>query len=241
MIATMVTGVVMVALEPSRLPSLPQPPETSALGRGTSVIQVSVAMHVPYRDAPRSILSVLHRLALNAQTESREGIQDLVSDAAMELLRRKSSVVSACAASKHFQRREHALREYGLWSARERSKFEQETDANYGGNKKLSSSFPLSDGSTLMSESAAAEKREVVVRPTLAVVTLLLAIDGDKTRPPAEIRSLESIEDALQKIVVDAKTGSCLRSAEVLWTPSGSDETLTALDVTVDYPQLRPV
>jgi uncharacterized membrane protein len=230
---------VMVAVvEPARLPKLLPVAETSALGRGTSVIQVTVAMHVPQRHDPKSILSVLRRMASTATTDSREGVQDLVSAVAMELLRRKSSIVSAYAASKHYKRRDHALREYGFWSARERSNFEQETITNFGGNKRAASWVLEEDGPSPRSEAKGGGGGGTTT--TLAVVTLLLAIDGDVTRP-RPIRSLASVEDALGKITVDATTDACLRSAEILWTPSDPSETLTTVDVMVDYPQLRPL
>lgn len=52
---------------------------TSALGSGTSVLQVTVAMEVSDRDDRNSILSVLNGLANTARTDSRVGIQNLTS------------------------------------------------------------------------------------------------------------------------------------------------------------------
>jgi Protein of unknown function (DUF1517) len=240
LIGTMVTGVFVLAHEPGRLAKLLPAAETSALGKGTSVIQVTVAMHVPQRHDSTSILSVLRRMASTAKTDSREGVQELVSAVAMELLRRKSSIVSAHAASKHFKKRDHALREYGFWSARERSNFEQETITNYGGKKRAAAWVSEEDGPRPRLEAKGGESKRTTTTTTLAVVTLLLAIDGDVTRP-RPIRSLASVEDALGRITVDAPTDACLRSAEILWTPSEPSETLTTVDVVVDYPQLRPV
>merc|ERR1719437_398421 len=53
---------------------------TSALGSGFSVLQLSVALNVPKRDSPSSILSKLDYLAETAQTDSRVGLQNLVSE-----------------------------------------------------------------------------------------------------------------------------------------------------------------
>jgi uncharacterized membrane protein len=194
--------------------SLPYSPQ-SALGTGTSVIQVTVAMRVYQQDDPSSILSALQRLVGAAKYQS--DLPELLSEAATELLRRKSSIVSAFAMSKHFRVRDRALREYGFLSVTERVKVRQET----------SPASPLSSLATSGYE-------------TMAVVTLLLAIDGHMTRP-RPIRSLASLEDALKTIAVDAKTDWCLQKAEVLWTPSEPNGTLTAMDVMVDYPQLRSV
>merc|ERR1712224_1097575 len=65
----------------------------SALGPGTSVVQLSVALEVPDRDDDRtSILAALDRLASTARTDSRVGIQTLSSTVALEILRRKSFI-----------------------------------------------------------------------------------------------------------------------------------------------------
>ena len=51
----------------------------SALGPGYSVAKISVAVDVPRRDDPNSILSVLQRLSNTAQTDSRVGLKMLTS------------------------------------------------------------------------------------------------------------------------------------------------------------------
>jgi len=199
---------------------------TSALGTGTSVVQMSVALEVPNRDDPNSILSALSRLSRTARTDSRAGIQDLTSQVALELLRRRSSIVSASSAHNHFKDRTRAGREFNAKSIQQRSKFEQETFSQFGGvdysAKKLSSSNEASD------------------KATMAVVTLILAIDGDSTKPP-QINSISDVETALRKIASDAKVDECLQSAEILWTPDDRSETLSMRDVVADYPDLRSV
>jgi len=52
---------------------------TSALGSGTSYVKISVAVDVPNRDDPSSILSVLNRLGQTASTDNQKGIQNLTS------------------------------------------------------------------------------------------------------------------------------------------------------------------
>ena len=103
------------------------------LGPGVSVAQISVALEVPDRDAPNSILSALERLSATAQTDSRVGLQELTSQVAMELLRRKSSVVAACARGAHHRDGDAARREYDGVAVRERGKFESEAVSRYGG------------------------------------------------------------------------------------------------------------
>jgi uncharacterized membrane protein len=74
----------------------------------------------------------------------------------------------------------------------------------------------------------------------MAVVTLVLAIDGDSTKLPL-INSLNDVEDALRRIASDSKVDECLQGAEILWTPDDRSETLTLRDVVADYPELRSV
>lgn len=50
-----------------------------ALGPGVSVAEISVAVDVPNRDDPNSILSVLNRLSNTARTDSRVGMSNLTS------------------------------------------------------------------------------------------------------------------------------------------------------------------
>merc|ERR1712188_360485 len=123
---------------------------SSVLGPGTSVVQLSVALEVPNRDDRNSILSVLDRISQTARTDSRVGIQNLTSQVALEVLRRKSSIVSGSSSNKHFRNQQQALREFQNRSIKERSKFETETvnkfgGVDYGGNG--SKSFTAPDGS----------------------------------------------------------------------------------------------
>jgi uncharacterized membrane protein len=192
------------------------------------VVQVSVALDVPNRDDPSSILSVLDRLAASARTDSRVGIQNLTSQVALELLRRKSSIVSASAKSKHFKDRSKAIRDYNSQSIRERGKFEKEMVSKYGGVD-YGSDYGRGGGTVAVGPKA-----------TMAVVTLLIAIDGDSTSVP-KIGSLGDVEEALRKIASDAKVSDCLQSAEILWTPEDRGETLSLRDVVADYPELRSV
>jgi uncharacterized membrane protein len=201
----------------------------TALGTGTSVVQVTVALDVPNRDDRNSILNVLDRLAETSRTDSRVGIQNLTSQVALELLRRKSSIVSGSTRYKHFKDRTQAQRDFNSLSVKERGKFEQETVSKYGGVDYGQQQGGQSRGGGGGSGQA-----------TAAVVTIMMAIDGDATKVPS-IGSIQDVEEALRKIASDAKVDSCLQSAEILWTPEDRSETLTMRDVIADYPSLRSV
>jgi uncharacterized membrane protein len=126
-----------------------------------------VALEVPNRDDPNSILSVLDRLSQTASTDSRSGVQKLTSEVALELLRRRTSIVSASSSYKHYNDRNKALREFQSKSVQERSKFENENTSRYGSL----------DGSSTGSSKA-----------TMAVVTLVIAID--EIRPSYHVSTI---------------------------------------------------
>merc|ERR1711959_559431 len=200
-----------------------------AFGSGTTVAQISVALEVPNRDDRNSILAALDRISRSARTDSRVGIQNLTSQVALELLRRKSSIVSAHTNYKHFGNYDKGQREFSSRSTKERSKFEQETVNKYGGVD-----YSLQLGKSGLGPSADNPKA------TMAVVTLVMAVDGDSTKLP-KVGSIRDVEEALRKLATDAKVDNGLQSAEILWTPEDRSESLSVRDVVADYPELRAV
>jgi len=202
----------------------------SALGNGVSVVKLSIAMNVPKRDDPNSILSVLDRLSSKAKTDSRVGVSNLVSQVSLELLRRKDSIVAASSSYKNVGDPIKAQREFNNLSVKERSKFEKETISKYGGV----------DYSPRISADSSASYLKDAPQATMAVVTLLLSIDGDSTQVP-NIRSVSDITSALSRIASDVKVGECLRSAEILWTPEERSDTLSTRDIISDYPDLTTI
>jgi uncharacterized membrane protein len=243
------------------------PSSSSALGPGVTVAEISVAVNVPRRDDPGSILNFLRRLSRTAKTDSRVGVANLVSQGmctleypwhriilvlvaftflsvlmfilfvsclithshsvALELLRQRRSIISANTYYNHYRDGDRAQREYNSIAIRERSKFERETLNKYGGvdyTSNMGGEYILPGAS----------------RATLAVITLIVAIDGDSTKLP-KINSFSDVEKALTVLATDVKTDDCLRSAEILWTPEDSNDVLTEYDVAADYPTLRNV
>lgn len=197
----------------------------SALGPGVSVAQISVALNVPQKDSPSSILSFLERLSRTARTDSRVGISNLVSQVSIELLRQKKSAFAAGTKYTHYRDAAKAERDFNSLAIKERSKFEKENINKYGGVD-YSPKSPSSSGDSFSPQA------------TAAVVTIVLSIDGDSTKLPT-INSVSDLETALLRIASDVKLDGCLRSAEILWTPEDSDDTLSEKDVTADYPELR--
>ena len=202
----------------------------SVLGPGVSTCEISVALEVPNRDSPNSILSALNRLSNTARTDSRVGLQNLTSQVAIELLRRKASIVAASTNASHYRDENKAIREFNNISIRERGKFQRETISKFGG-------VDYSDGGRTQAESSKYDKA------TVAVVTIVLLIDGDSTSKALsrKVNSIRDVEDALSRIASDSKADNCLRGAEILWTPEERDDTLTMRDVFADYSSLRSI
>lgn len=210
------------------------------LGPGVSVIELSVALDVPNRDDPTSILSALNRLSRTANTDGRVGVQDLTSQVALELLRRRSSIVAAHARGRHHAESGPAQREYNGVAIRERGKFQRETVSRYGG---VNYNDPPAPSSASSSRKKGIPEDYSAGKATVAVVTILMLIDGDSTSRamPSRIGSVRDVEEALSRIAADAKADDCLRGAEILWTPEERDETLTMREVLADYPSLRSI
>jgi uncharacterized membrane protein len=197
-----------------------------ALGPGVSVAEISVAIDVPNRDDPNSILSVLNRLSNTARTDSRVGMSNLTSQVALELLRRKNQIVASSTRSKHFRDSNKASRDFNSLAVKERGKFEREA-RKYGGVDYSQSQRDKASG-------------EYNPKATMAVITLLVSVEGDSTKLPV-IRSQSDVEEALAKIAADVKVDDCLQSAEILWTPEERTETLSMKDIVGDYPELRSI
>ena len=200
----------------------------SPLGSGVTVATLSIALNVPKRDDPSSILSYLTRLSNTARTDSRVGLKNLVSQVALELLRQRRSIFAAKSEYKHYSNSDKATRDYNQIAIQQRSKFEKETISKYKG---VDYSATKPSSLSVVSTSG--------FQATVAVVTFVIAIEGDSTKLPSPIRSLNDVEKALTQVATDVNVDDCLLSAEVLWTPGDTSEILTERDIIVDYPDLR--
>jgi uncharacterized membrane protein len=194
-----------------------------ASSQGTSVLRLNIALDVPNRDDPSSILSVLDRIANTSgkNTQSRSGVQQLTRQVALELLRRKSSISSAYGQMQYCKEDRQGQRVFNEWSVRERSKFEKETINRFGGTD---FSMPRRDATDAAIRSKA----------TMAVVTLVLSLE--ESLPKVSIQSLDDVERVLRQV---ASSDAAVLGAEILWTPEDRSEVLTRKEVLADYPELR--
>jgi len=196
----------------------------SALGSGASVLRVSVALDVSNRDDENSILSRLRRISADAETSSRKGVQELVSEVALEVLRQRDAVTAACSSYMHCSGSSHADIEFRRMSTYERAKFGKETVNVFNGVKVIEP----------------ADERMADGQATSAIVSILVSIEGDKTNVP-KIVSRRDLENALLRIAADSQVEDCLLQAEVLWSPEDKKTVLSNHDIVESYPELAVV
>lgn len=201
---------------------------SSALGPGVSVVSLSVGLDVRDRDDPSCILARLKRLSLDANTQSRSGVQNLVSEVCLELIRQQIHIFAASTSYKHYTNEADASRGFNTLSIKERSKFDRETVNKFGGIDNASSQ-PLEEVTSNNDEGAR----------TSAIVTILLSIEGNKTKPRERMNCWQDLWDGIHLISADAKVDDCLLSAEILWTPEDRSDSINRRDIAADYPDLR--
>ncbi|GAX19417.1 hypothetical protein FisN_4Lh397 [Fistulifera solaris] len=197
------------------------------LGAGTTVVTLTVAMNVSDRRDPNSIMKRLRKLSLAADTSNRKGVQDLISEVSLELLRQEKSIVSASAKAKHFHNPEFAERQFRSQSVRSRSKFDREVVNKFGDQ-------------LLTDETLVSTLSENDSDPTMAVVSINMSIEG-KSLASTEVRSREDLIRALSQIAADSQVGTCLLSGEVLWSPEVPGDRITNEDLYADFPNLIPL
>lgn len=198
---------------------------TSALGPGFTMAKISVSLNVPNRDAPDSILKTLQEISSTSRTNTREGVQQLISKVALEMLRQENAIRSAESRSTHYKQEGDVERDFLQESVQQRSKFERDLEYKVGNPS---------------SSDQQQQKSEDGSKATEAVVTIIMAIEGDETQLP-KIQRRTDVLEALRKLAVDSQVDDCLLSGEVSWSPELRSETLTLTDIYADYPTLFPV
>lgn len=196
------------------------------LGGGGTVYVSKLQVALSCEDrGPGSILGTMSRLAETSDTDSQRGICNLVSDTALALLRREADWNSAALATTKAGGLDDGEAKFGKFSLEERSKIERETVNKVRGQDK--------------SEARGAEGAvDDIGKPTVAVVTLVLATQGRELAPVKDVASLRS---CLSTLGSDALDNDSLLAAEVMWTPEEPWETVTPDEVVLDYPTLIPL
>jgi uncharacterized membrane protein len=164
----------------------------------------------------RSIQSQLSSLTLNADTQTSEGLAQLLQESALALLRSPEYWTHVSTSSQSVRSREEAENLFTQLSIRERSKFNVEALAHVDG--KISQRNPILPDST---ESA-----------DYIVVTLLVGTAYDKPLF-GEIRTTESLQQALEQMA--AIPSQHLLVFELLWSPQAETDSLTYDELLTEY------
>lgn len=204
--------------------------DAGPLGKGITVgkIQVALAVSGAERTASDSIFAVLEKHARNNDAvgssyddDYKDGYGDsqlskMCHEICLSLLRTSDNWISACSDSEWFKEQDMTKAEsvYNLWADREACKFEKEYVPPEGS---------ASEGT-----------------PTVAVVSLIIEIQGDETDFDRAGYSLAETKSVLTSIASDCRVegGDCLNAFEVFWTPSEPSEILTERETIFDFPEL---
>ena len=179
-----------------------------------------VRLQVGLLGLARDLQKDLDALAERADTSSPAGLQRVLQETTLALLRHPEFCVYGSSGGKLCNSVEDAEGRFNEVSLEERSKLAQETLVNAGGKKRRTSS--------------AAGGRDEGTNEFI-VVTILVAADGLGKLPP--IKSLEDLQTALRRL--GAVRQGALQAVEVLWTPQEDGDTLTQQDLTQAYPTLN--
>ncbi|MBD2741655.1 DUF1517 domain-containing protein [Coleofasciculus sp. FACHB-1120] len=165
----------------------------------------------------RSIQSHLTELSLNVDTDTSEGLMQLLQESALALLRSPENWTHVLASSQTVKSREDAEAIFNQVSIQERSKFSAETLTNVGGRV----------------------RQQKPVMPSLdddpaayIVVTLLVGTADDKPLFE-EIRTAEALKSALEKVA--SISPDYLMVFELLWSPQAETDSLTYDELLTEY------
>ncbi|XP_031495015.1 uncharacterized protein LOC116260715 [Nymphaea colorata] len=183
----------------------------------TSILKLQVGL----LGMARSFQKDLDRIAEAADTSSPEGLNYVLTETALALLRHPDCCISGYSFADLKRSTEEAEKRFNQLSIEERGKFDEETLVNVNNIKRQSSSSNRSKGFS----------NEYIV------VTILVAAEGVYKLPT--INGSNDLKAALQKLgsIPSSKT----MAVEVLWTPQNENDTLSERELLQDYPLLRPL
>jgi uncharacterized membrane protein len=170
----------------------------------------------------RELQQDLNSLAERADTSSPAGLQRVLQETTLALLRHPEFCVYGSSGGKQCSSVEQAESRFNEVSLEERSKLAQETLVNAGGKKRRTSTSTSGGG------------RDEGTNEFI-VVTILVAADGPLKLPP--VKSLEDLQTALRRL--GSVRQGALQAVEVLWTPQEEGDTLTQQELTSAYPTLN--
>ncbi len=213
-----VAGVLVNALRGvGNAPSIGGAAAAPAMPRNVNMIQVQVGLLA----SAKSLQDDLRSLASSSDTSSSAGLQRLLQETTLALLRQPDLWVYANAESGSvpFSSAEST---FNRLSMNERSKLDAELTSNVGGQRTTDTSNSTGDADAT---------NEFIV------VTLLVASTAS-----AKLAGADTGEDLRQTLRILGSTASSeLMALEVIWQPEGRGDVLSANDLVTAYPNLQPL
>ena len=211
-----VAGVLVNALRGvGNAPSIGGAAAAPAMPRNVNMIQVQVGLLA----SAKSLQEDLRSLAASSDTSSSAGLQRLLQETTLALLRQPDLWVYANAESGSvpFSSAEST---FNRLSMNERSKLDAELTSTVGGQR-------TSDSSNSTGDADATNE--------FIVVTLLVASTAS-----AKLAGADTGEDLRQTLRILGSTASSeLMALEVIWQPEGRGDVLSANDLVTAYPNLQ--
>ena len=211
-----VAGVLVNALRGvGNAPSIGGAAAAPAMPRNVNMIQVQVGLLA----SAKSLQDDLRSLAASSDTSSSSGLQRLLQETTLALLRQPDLWVYANAESGSvpFNSAEST---FNRLSMNERSKLDAELTSNVGGQR-------ITDTSNSSGDADATNE--------FIVVTLLVASTAS-----AKLTGADTGEDLRQTLRILGSTASSeLMALEVIWQPEGRGDVLSANDLVTAYPNLQ--
>ncbi|KAK8937178.1 hypothetical protein KSP39_PZI012237 [Platanthera zijinensis] len=183
----------------------------------TSVLKLQVGL----LGMARSFQKDLDKIAETANTSTPEGLNYVLTETSLALLRHPDCCISAYSSVDIKRSVEDGEKRFNQLSIEERGKFDEETLVNVNNIKRQKTT---SYGSRTFNNE-------------YIVITIIVAAEGVHKLPV--INSSTDLKAALQKL--GSIPASKTMAVEVLWTPQNENDTLTERELLEDYPLLRPL
>ncbi|CAM9875254.1 unnamed protein product [Choristocarpus tenellus] len=171
-------------------------------------------------------------MSARSNTDTRSGLASIVSEVSLELLRKQVDWVASSSDMEHFSNRnsDKAESKFNQLSMGVRSKMQRETRVSV-------------DGMGLNVDRMGGMGAGMIEKPTLAVVTIVLALRGESLKRlglERNINGISALRNALETLASGAVSdqGENVLAAEVLWTPEEPWEVLTREEAINDFPEL---
>ena len=189
------------------------------------VAELQVAMLA----SARSLQTEVDGLARATDPNSPSGLSKLLQEITLTLSRHSEYWAYGNSTSETM-RLNSAEQRFNQLSLMERSKFSLETLVNTDASANGSASEDIEKSKEFNKDDLLSESGEYIV------VTLVVAYESAKDTLPV-VDSAESLRRCL--VQLGAVASEKLVAIEVLWTPQAAGDTLTALELQTEYPQLR--